>query len=96
METNQATGKVPAVAAPPPSMNVGLQHSGFEPLLHVEEAAKLLGGMHPKTLMRFARAGEVPAVKLGRFWFFRASSLNRWIELSSNEPSVPCQKEFSR
>lgn len=67
----------------------------FEPLLTVEQAAYLLGGMHPKTLMRMARAGEVPAVKLGRYWYFRASSLNTWVELSSTRPSVPCQKELS-
>lgn len=31
----------------------------LEPLLRVEEAALLLGGMHPKTLMRLARNSEV-------------------------------------
>jgi excisionase family DNA binding protein len=67
----------------------------FEPLLSVEQASQLLGGMHPKTLMRMARASQLPAIKLGRFWYFRATSLNRWVELSSTRPSVPCQKEFS-
>jgi hypothetical protein len=67
----------------------------FEPLLSVEHASQLLGGMHPKTLMRMARATQVPAIKLGRFWYFRASSLNTWVELSSTRPSVPCQKELS-
>jgi excisionase family DNA binding protein len=52
----------------------------FEPLLKVEEAAKLLGGMHPKSLMRLARNNEVPAIKLGKFWYFRASTLSNWVE----------------
>ena len=38
----------------------------FEPLLTVAEAALLLGGMHPKTLMRLARLGEMPTIKIGR------------------------------
>ena len=67
----------------------------FEPLLSVEQASQLLGGMHPKTLMRMARASQVPAIKLGRFWYFRATSLNTWVEVSSARPSVPCRKEFS-
>lgn len=82
--------------ATPPSSGATGQQSFFEPLLTPEQAAKILGGMHPKTLMRMARRGEVPAIKLGRFWYFRASSLNAWIEVSSKGPSVPCQKELSR
>ena len=64
----------------------------FEPLLKVEEAALLLGGMHPKTLMRLARLGEVPAIKIGRCWFFRASALNDWIGLQS-QSHRPCLTE---
>jgi excisionase family DNA binding protein len=52
----------------------------FEPLLSVQDAAQLLGGMHAKTLMRLARSNEVPAIKIGRHWFFRATSLNEWID----------------
>jgi excisionase family DNA binding protein len=51
----------------------------FEPLLDVNEAAELLGGIHPKTLMRRARAGEVPAYQISRSWFFRASELDKWL-----------------
>jgi excisionase family DNA binding protein len=91
MNIAQLSGKVPA-AAPQPLKN---ERQQFEPLLNVEQAAQLLGGMHPKTLMRMARTNEVPAIKLGRFWYFRATSLDTWVELSSTRPSVPCQKEFS-
>lgn len=54
----------------------------FEPLLNDEQTAKLLGDMHPKTLQRIARAGQIPAHKIGRFWYFRASELNAWLNQS--------------
>jgi hypothetical protein len=72
------------------------QQPGLEPLMSIEDTARVLGGMHPKTLMRMARSREVPAIKIGRFWFFRATSLNEWIELCSIRPSVPCHKELSK
>ena len=51
----------------------------FEPLLDSEEAAALLK-IHPKTLQKMARRGEVVAMHIGRLWRFRASALNRWLE----------------
>jgi excisionase family DNA binding protein len=51
----------------------------FEPLLSAEQAAVLLGHIHPKTLMRWARSGEIPGFQIGRGWFFRASQLNDWL-----------------
>jgi excisionase family DNA binding protein len=51
----------------------------FERLLSVDEAAELLGGLNPKTLMRLARKGQIPAFKLGKLWRFRASVLNQWL-----------------
>jgi len=51
----------------------------FEPLLSDADAGKLLG-LHPKTVQRLARLGELPAVRLGRYWRYRASTLNQWIE----------------
>lgn len=50
-----------------------------EPLITTEEAAKLLGGLHPKTIERMARRHELPAMKLGKFWMYRASQLDEWI-----------------
>lgn len=52
---------------------------GFEPLLDSEEAAALLK-IHPKTLQKLARNGEVDAIQIGKLWRFRASALNRWLE----------------
>lgn len=51
----------------------------FEPLLNVEEAAQLLGGIHPKTLQRQARLGVVPGYQVSRSWYFRASELDRYL-----------------
>jgi excisionase family DNA binding protein len=51
----------------------------FEPLLDCKEAAALLR-IHPKTLLAKARSGDVPAIHVGRLWWFRASALNEWLE----------------
>jgi excisionase family DNA binding protein len=59
----------------------------FEPLMNADEAAQLLGGIHPKTLMRKAREGEIPGYQFARSWFFRASELDSW--LKSLVPSKP-------
>lgn len=69
-----------------------LSESNFERLLNTDEAANLLGGLHPKTLMRLARNGEVPAIKIGRCWFFRASALNTWVDVQS-QSHRPCHTE---
>ena len=51
----------------------------FELLLDSREAAALLR-IHPKTLLAKARTGAVPAIHVGRLWWFRASALNDWLE----------------
>jgi excisionase family DNA binding protein len=53
--------------------------SSFEPLLDSDEAAALLR-IHPKTLQRMARRGEISGIHIGKLWRFRASDLNRWIQ----------------
>jgi PTS system nitrogen regulatory IIA component len=50
----------------------------IEPLIDANEAAELLG-IHPVTLCEMARQGRIPAIKIGRVWRFRPSSLNRWL-----------------
>ncbi len=51
----------------------------FEQLLDSDEAAALLK-IHPKTLQKMARNGEIAGVQVGRLWRFRASALNEWLE----------------
>lgn len=53
--------------------------AGFERLLNTEEAAMLLR-IHPKTLQKLARKGEVAAIQIGKLWRFRVSALNEWLE----------------
>jgi excisionase family DNA binding protein len=66
-----------------PVQRVGDTGPPFEPLLDDERAAQFLGGIHPKTLQRMARKGDVPAYRIGRFWRYRASELNDWLRLES-------------
>jgi excisionase family DNA binding protein len=51
----------------------------FEPLLDLQQAAKLLK-LHPDTLKRKAQLREIPGVKVGRRWRFRASRLDAWVK----------------
>jgi excisionase family DNA binding protein len=60
-------------------LSSAIQEREFEPLLDTEEAAALLK-IHPKTLQRLARNGEIAGIQIGRLWRFRASALNRWLE----------------
>jgi len=51
----------------------------FETLLDSDEAAALLK-IHPKTLQKMARNGQITGVQIGRLWRFRASVLNDWLQ----------------
>jgi excisionase family DNA binding protein len=61
------------------SSSPGVVTNQFEPFLDVVEAAKLLR-IHPKTLQALARKGEVPCLRMGKYWRFRASSLDAWVQ----------------
>ena len=50
-----------------------------EPLLDSGQAASILK-IHPKSLQRMARRGEIRALQIGRVWRFRASVLDEWIQ----------------
>jgi excisionase family DNA binding protein len=50
----------------------------FEPLLDPIEAAALLR-IHPGTLKKLARKGEIHGSHVGKCWRFRASDLNDWL-----------------
>ena len=52
----------------------------FERFLGSREAAALLQ-IHPKTLQRLARKGEIRAMRIGKLWRFRASDLDAWVHL---------------
>ena len=75
-------------AAKPPNVLT----PSFEPLLDNAAAAELLN-IHPKTLQRMARRGEIPAVRIGRYWRFRASGLDSWVRSQINSSRQPCRSE---
>ena len=62
-----------------PVRRVEIRDTSFERLLDSDEAAALLK-IHPKTLQKMARNGDITAVQIGRLWRFRASVLNDWLE----------------
>src|SRR5580700_10850320 len=52
----------------------------FERFLDSRQAAALLQ-IHPKTLQRLARKGEIRAMRVGKLWRFRASDLHACVDL---------------
>ena len=61
-----------------PVRRVEARDTSFERLLDSDEAAALLN-IHPKTLQKMARHGNIAGVQIGRLWRFRASELDRWL-----------------
>jgi excisionase family DNA binding protein len=51
----------------------------YDPILTVDELSEYLS-MHPLTVRRLARDGEIPAAKIGRQWRIKKDLLDRWIE----------------
>jgi PTS system nitrogen regulatory IIA component len=49
-----------------------------EPLIDAKAAARLLR-LHPVTVREMAARGEIPALRIGRVWRFRISSLDAWV-----------------
>src|SRR5260370_22437616 len=70
--------------------------AGFEPLLHVVEAARLLR-IHPTTLQKLTRIGLVPAYRVGRFWRHRGTDLEMWLQSGANcNRQPPARVEFTQ
>src|SRR4029077_14373168 len=65
------------VSAARPESNKGVPLP--DRLLDVNEAAALLGLKSPRTLYKWAYAGRIPSVKIGRLLRFRRSDLERLI-----------------
>lgn len=70
------------------------EQNRIEPLLTSEEAAAILK-IHPKVLERMAQRGEVPGFKLGKFWRYRASDLESWIESKVTKARQPSDNKSS-
>jgi excisionase family DNA binding protein len=78
----------------PPSPPGASAANGIEKLLTSKEASEVLQ-IHPKVLERMAKRGEVPALKVGKFWRYRASTLDAWINSRLQSGRQPCRMETS-
>jgi excisionase family DNA binding protein len=67
---------------------------GVEALLTSKEASQVLK-IHPKVLERMAKRGEVPALKVGKFWRYRATALDAWINSRLQSSRQPCRMKTS-
>ena len=67
---------------------------GIEALLTSKEASQVLK-IHPKVLERMAKRGEVPALKVGKFWRYRATALDAWINSRIQSGRQPCRMKTS-
>jgi excisionase family DNA binding protein len=56
----------------------------YPAIMTIEEVAELLK-LHPLTVRRLAREGEIPAFKVGRQWRIKTELLDRWIKERSLE-----------
>lgn len=59
-------------------------------ILTAKEVAQYLS-IHPLTVHKYARAGKIPAFKIGTDWRFHKKYLDKWIQskLSSNSQQHP-------
>jgi excisionase family DNA binding protein len=60
----------------------------YEPLLTPAEAGAYLK-VHPKTAIRSARQGVIPALRYGKHWRFRKSDLVAWVDQQIKSPRQP-------
>jgi len=74
------------------STSGGAMDVSFERLLDSQEAAKLLN-IHPKTIVQMARRGEIPAMRIGKFWRFRASALDKWVRSAVDSSTTRTYRE---
>ncbi len=74
--------------------HVGGMSQEIEVLLTSKEASQVLK-IHPKVLERMAKRGEVPALKVGKFWRYRATTLDAWINSRLQSGRQPCRMKTS-
>ena len=66
------------------------QLSAFEAIWTSDEAAIYLR-IHPRTITRMAKRGEIPSIQIGRLWRFRRCDLDEWLMRKVNSVSYPCR-----
>ena len=55
-------------------------------VLTLQEVAKYLR-VHPSTVYRLAKKGQIPAFKLGSDWRFNLESIDQWLSAAESEPT---------
>ena len=60
----------------------------LHPILTVKELAEYLR-IHPATIYKMLRRGEMPAFRIGTDWRFVRDDIDRWLELLSETPGEP-------
>jgi excisionase family DNA binding protein len=90
----QSTLESPSLSASHGERQLGRMPDGIEALLTSKEASQILK-IHPKVLERMAKRGEVPALKVGKFWRYRATTLDAWISSRLQSSRQPCRMETS-
>jgi excisionase family DNA binding protein len=73
-----------------------MSSDSYEPLLNDAQAAAFLGGLHPKTIQRMARRGELPHYRIGKYYRYRVTELSSWLVLHSSgqiHPPAQTRKE---
>jgi len=88
--TLEAASSLPAQA----ERRLSGESHGIEILLTSKEASQVLK-IHPKVLERMAKRGEVSALKVGKFWRYRATTLDAWINSRLQSGRQPCRMETS-
>lgn len=65
-----------------------------EPLIDAKAAGKIIG-VCAKTVKRMAGRRDLPAIRIGKYWRFRASELDRWIrrQLGVESANSPCPSQ---
>ena len=93
-EADKSTLESPLLSASHGDRYLGRMPDGIEALLTSKEASQILK-IHPKVLERMAKRGEVPALKVGKFWRYRATALDAWINSRLQSGRRPCRMQTS-
>src|SRR5262250_593424 len=89
-EAGKSTLESPSLPASRGDHHLSHMPHGIEALLTSKEASQILK-IHPKVLERMAKRGEVPALKVGKFWRYRTTTLDAWINSRLQSGRQPCR-----
>lgn len=91
LKNQKRTGNVVPIAASLSNKTSESPHAAdFGPIWTSDEAAEYLR-IHPRTLTRLAKRGEIPSIQIGRLWRFRRIDLDEWLTRKVNSVSYPCR-----